>query len=108
MSILLSGSLISSITSQLANIESEMVEANQKMMDLQSFASNISDGSISMEDMMNKIAEYYEKEVDNQIKTISTIIEPLMMIALGIVAFILVGAILLPIYGLAGQTGIGG
>lgn len=52
MSILLSGSLISSITSQLANIESQMVEENQKMMDLQTFAANISDGSISMEEMM--------------------------------------------------------
>jgi len=30
------------------------------------------------------------------------------MVMLGIVAFILVGAILLPIYGLANQTGLGG
>lgn len=67
----------------------------------------IGEQSGSMEDMLNKIAEYYEKEVDNQIKTISTIIEPIMMILLGIVAFVLVGAILLPIYGLANQTGLG-
>lgn len=53
MSILLSGSLISSITSQIANIESQMVEANQKMLDMQSFAASISDGSFSMDDMMN-------------------------------------------------------
>lgn len=68
----------------------------------------IGEQSGSMEDMLNKVAEYYEKEVDNQIKTISTIIEPVMMVLLGIVAFILVGAILLPIYGLAGQSGLGG
>jgi type II secretory pathway component PulF len=58
--------------------------------------------------MMEKIAEYYEKEVDNQIKTISTIIEPVMMVLLGVVAFTIVAAILLPIYGLAGQSGFGG
>ncbi len=64
----------------------------------------IGEQSGQIEQMMEKVAEYYEKEVDEQIKTISTIIEPVMMVLLGIVAFILVAAILLPIYGLAGQT----
>ena len=53
--------------------------------------------------MLEKTADYYEKEVDNQIKTISTIIEPLLMVILGVVAFIIVAAVLLPIYGLAGK-----
>lgn len=64
----------------------------------------IGEQSGQIEAMMEKIAEYYEKEVDNQIKAISTIIEPVMMIMLGIAAFIIVAAILLPIYGLAGQS----
>lgn len=64
----------------------------------------IGEQSGQIEEMMAKIAEYYEKEVDNQIKTISTIIEPVMMVLLGVAAFIIVAAILLPIYGLAGQT----
>ncbi|MDB5183069.1 MAG: putative Type pilus assembly protein PilC [Candidatus Saccharibacteria bacterium] len=64
----------------------------------------IGEQSGQIEQMMEKVAEYYEKEVDQQIKTISTIIEPVMMVLLGVVAFILVAAILLPIYGLAGQT----
>lgn len=68
----------------------------------------IGEESGQIEQMLEKIADYYEKEVDQQIKTISTIIEPVMMIALGIVAFILVAAILLPIYGLAGQSSLGG
>ncbi len=68
----------------------------------------IGEQSGQIEQMLSKIAEYFEKEVDNQIKTISTIIEPVMMVLLGIVAFILVAAILLPIYGLAGQPSLGG
>jgi len=68
----------------------------------------IGEQSGQIEQMMGKVAEYFEKEVDNQIKTISTIIEPVMMVLLGVVAFILVAAILLPIYGLAGQSGLGG
>ena len=67
----------------------------------------IGEQSGAIEDMLGKIAEYYEKEVDNQIKTISTIIEPVMMVALGVIAFVLVSAILLPIYSLAGKSGFG-
>ena len=54
--------------------------------------------------MLSKTADYYEHEVDNQIKTISTVIEPVLMVVLGIMAFIIVAAVLLPIYGLAGKT----
>lgn len=64
----------------------------------------IGEQSGSLEAMMAKTAEYYEKEVDDQIKSISTIIEPVLMVVLGIVAFIIVAAVLLPIYGLAGQS----
>lgn len=65
---------------------------------------HIGEQSGSMEAMMNKTADYYEKEVDNEIKTISTIIEPVLMIILGVVALIIVAAVLMPIYGLAGKT----
>ncbi len=63
----------------------------------------IGEQSGSLEAMLDKVASYYEKEVDNQIKTISTIIEPVMMIVLGIVAMIIVAAVLLPIYSLANK-----
>src|SRR5690606_3137430 len=66
----------------------------------------IGEQSGSLEDMMGKTADYYEKEVDNQIKTISTIIEPVLMVLLGIIAFTIVAAILLPVYGLVNQTNI--
>jgi type IV pilus assembly protein PilC len=64
----------------------------------------IGEQSGAIEDMLARVAEYYEKEVDTQIKTISTIIEPLLMVILGIFAFIIVAAVLLPVYGLAGKT----
>ncbi|HEY5667870.1 MAG TPA: type II secretion system F family protein [Candidatus Saccharimonadales bacterium] len=61
----------------------------------------IGEQSGSMEQMLGKTADYYEKEVDDQIKNISTIIEPVMMVLLGIVAITIVAAVLLPIYSLA-------
>lgn len=68
----------------------------------------IGEQSGSMEVMMTKVADYYEKEVDNEVKAISTIIEPVMMIVMGIMAITIVAAILLPIYGLVNQTGFTG
>jgi type IV pilus assembly protein PilC len=65
---------------------------------------HIGEESGSLEKMLAKTADYYEREVDDSIKAISTIIEPVLMVILGIVAFIIVAAVLLPIYGLAGQS----
>jgi type IV pilus assembly protein PilC len=65
---------------------------------------NIGEQSGALEDMLGKAADYYEKEVDNQIKNISTLIEPVLMIILGIVALTIVAAILLPIYSLVGKN----
>jgi len=64
----------------------------------------IGEQSGSMEQMMSKTADYYEKEVDDEVKSISTIIEPVLMVILGVVAFTIVAAVLLPIYGLANQS----
>lgn len=64
----------------------------------------IGEQSGAIEEMMSKMADYYEKELDDQIKAISTIIEPVLMIVLGVFAFLIVAAVLLPIYGLAGKS----
>jgi type IV pilus assembly protein PilC len=64
----------------------------------------IGEESGQVESMMEKTAVYYEKELDTQIKTISTIIEPVMMVLLGVTALIIVAAVLMPIYGLAGSN----
>ncbi len=68
----------------------------------------IGEQSGAIEQMMTKVADYYEKEVDTQVANISSIIEPVMMIILGVVAFIIVAAVLLPIYGLAGNSSFTG
>lgn len=68
----------------------------------------IGEQSGALETMLAKVADYYEKEVDNEVKTISTIIEPVMMVLMGVMALIIVAAILLPIYGLVNQSGFGG
>jgi type IV pilus assembly protein PilC len=67
---------------------------------------HIGEQSGSIEQMLGKTADYYEKEVDEQIQTISTVIEPVLMILMGVVALIVVTAVLLPIYSLVGKFNI--
>jgi type IV pilus assembly protein PilC len=61
---------------------------------------NIGEQSGKIDDMMGKCAQIYEDELDEEIKAISTAIEPVLMVVLAIVAGGMVGAILFPIYSL--------
>ena len=60
----------------------------------------IGEQSGKIDDMMGKTAQVYEDELDEEIKAISTAIEPILMVILAVVAGGMVGAILLPIYSL--------
>lgn len=66
----------------------------------------IGEQSGRIDEMMGKVAQVYEEELDEQIKTISTSIEPILMVVLAVVAGGMVGAILLPIYGLVNGVGV--
>ncbi len=83
---------------------SEAIDGDPNFLDLVPDMLSIGEQSGAIEQMLGKTADYYEKEVDDQIKSISTIIEPLLMVVMGVFAFIIVAAVLLPIYGLAGQS----
>ena len=60
----------------------------------------IGEQSGKIDEMMGKTAQVYEDELDEEVKAISTAIEPILMVILAIVAGGMVGAILLPIYSL--------
>ncbi|MBP9738092.1 type II secretion system F family protein [Candidatus Saccharibacteria bacterium] len=64
----------------------------------------VGEQSGAVDKMMDKSATYYENELDNKIKTISTTIEPVLMVLLAIVVGIIVLAILVPVYGLASES----
>jgi type IV pilus assembly protein PilC len=87
------------------NALSDSIDNDKNFLELVPNMLRIGEQSGALETMMAKVADYYEKEVDNEIKAISTIIEPVMMVIMGIIAITIVAAILLPIYGLVNQTG---
>lgn len=63
----------------------------------------IGEQSGKIDEMMGKTAQIYEDELDEEIKAISTAIEPILMVVLAVVAGGMVGAILFPIYALVGN-----
>lgn len=67
---------------------------------------NIGEQSGRIDEMMGKTAKVYEDELDDQIKAISTAIEPILMVILAVVAGGMVGAILLPIYSLVNNVSL--
>jgi len=52
----------------------------------------------AMEDVLNKVAEFYEREVDNTVKRFASVVEPLLIVAVGGVVGLVALAVLLPIW----------
>jgi type IV pilus assembly protein PilC len=59
----------------------------------------------AMDQMLQKIADFYEEEVDAAVSAMTSLIEPIMMAFLGIVVGGLIVAMYLPIFKLAGAIG---
>ncbi|MCK4739301.1 MAG: type II secretion system F family protein [Deltaproteobacteria bacterium] len=59
----------------------------------------------ALDNMLGKIADFYEDEVDAAVASLTALIEPLLMAFLGIVVGGLVMALYLPIFSLAGAAG---
>lgn len=58
----------------------------------------------AIDQMLNKVADFYEDEVDVAVSALTSVMEPLMMVVLGgIIAFIVV-AMYLPIFNMAGSV----
>lgn len=56
-----------------------------------------------VDDVLTRLAIYYEAESANKIKTLTTAIEPLIMVIMGVGVGFLVAAVILPIYNLTSQ-----
>ena len=53
-----------------------------------------------MDENLLKASEYFEEEVDGLVKTLTTAMEPLIMIVLGVMVGFLIFSVITPIYGL--------
>jgi len=56
-----------------------------------------------LDEVLGKLAAYYESESEIKIKALTTAIEPLIMVIMGVGVGFLVIAVIMPIYNLTSQ-----
>ena len=65
----------------------------------------VGEQSATLTDILSKLANFYEKEVDTVIGSLTTLLEPIIILVLGVAVGILTAGILLPIYTLGTNAG---
>ena len=63
----------------------------------------IGEESGKIDEMLGKAANVYEDELDQQINTISTLIEPIMLVIMALMVAVIIAGVLMPIYQLVSQ-----
>lgn len=84
---------------------SKALEERDYILPLVPQMASIGEESGKIDEMLGKAAQVYEDEVDEQVRSISAMIEPIMMVLLAVLAGGIIGAILFPIYGLVNSVG---
>ena len=63
----------------------------------------IGEESGQVDAVLNQIAKFYEQETDESTRNLSTLIEPILMVVIGVMVGILAFSVIMPIYNIAGQ-----
>ena len=66
---------------------------------------SIGEESGSLDDMLNKAAEFYEDEVDNAVAQLSSLMEPIIMVVLGSIIGVILVAMYLPLFSMGDVIG---
>ena len=66
---------------------------------------NVGEQTGALDQMLQKIAEFYEEEVDTAVAGLTKLIEPLMIVVLGLVIGTIVTAMYLPLYTVLSEIG---
>ena len=83
---------------------SEALKDREYMLPLVPQMASIGEQSGKIDEMLGKAAQVYENELDEQINSISTMIEPILMVIMAGLIGVVVGGTLLPIYSLVNSV----
>lgn len=61
----------------------------------------VGEESGNLEGVLDKVAIFYTREIDNTVKNLSTIIEPMMMVVLGLAVGLFVASVIMPMWQLS-------
>jgi type IV pilus assembly protein PilC len=84
---------------------SEPIKASGVIPDMVGQMIMVGEQTGSLDTMLDRIASFYEEEVETTADALTSVIEPLMMIFLGGIIACLVVAMYLPVFNLAGASG---
>jgi len=82
---------------------SSVMEKSEYIPPIVSQMIKIGEESGQIDLVLGHVAKYYEQETDMAAKNLATLIEPVVMVIIGVAVGVLVFSILMPIYNIAGQ-----
>jgi type IV pilus assembly protein PilC len=65
---------------------------------------DVGEASGALDTMLEKIADFYDEEVDNAVDAMTALLEPMLMVFLGIIIGFIVVAMYLPIFKMGEAT----
>lgn len=83
---------------------SEQLKASAIMPDMVSQMISVGEQTGSLDSMLDKVANFYEDEVETTAAGLTSLIEPILLVVLGSIVAVLVIAMYLPIFGMAGAV----
>ena len=83
---------------------SESIKERNYILPLIYQMASIGEQSGKIDEMLGKAATVYENELDEQIRTISTLIEPVLMVVMALLIGFIVIAVLMPIYAIVSDV----
>ncbi len=86
---------------------SEPIKKSKHIPDMVGQMISVGEQTGSLDSMLDKVANFYEEEVEQATDAMTSVIEPIMMIFLGGIIAVLVIAMYLPIFSMAGAAGAG-
>jgi type IV pilus assembly protein PilC len=57
-----------------------------------------------LRDVLRRVSDFYTREVDERVRNLVTVIEPLIMVIMGLAVGVMVAAVIMPMYNLANQV----
>ena len=85
---------------------SSTLEGEETFLKLVPQMIKIGETSGAIDGMLDRVAIYYEGEVDEEVRNISATIEPLLMVVMGVMVGGVIAAILMPVYSLVGSGSV--
>jgi len=62
---------------------------------------SVGEESGKLEEILERIADFYSREIDNTVRNLSNLIEPVIMVVLGVAVGLFVAAVILPMWQLS-------